>query len=77
LTPHPKTRRFQPENDETRKYFDLCELYGAQHWRAGVNKNPANSLGEKVLAPRHGFEPRLKDLIQDQQVTDSANSAFA
>ena len=47
------------ENDRTRKCFGLCELYGAQQCRDGVNKNPAKSLGEKELAPRHGFEPRF------------------
>jgi hypothetical protein len=39
------------ENDETRKCFGLCELYEAQHWCAGVNKNPANSLGERSWLP--------------------------
>ena len=47
------------ENDENRKCFGLCEIYGAQHCRDGVNKNPAKSLGKKELAPRHGFEPRF------------------
>jgi hypothetical protein len=42
------------ENDRTRKCFGLCEIYGAQQYRDGVNKNSAKSLGEKELAPRRG-----------------------
>lgn len=46
------------ENDRTRKCFGLCELYEAQRRPAGVNKNPANSLGEKELAPQqYHFQP--------------------
>ena len=39
------------ENDRTRKCFGLCEICEAHHRRDSVNKNPANSLGEKELAP--------------------------
>jgi len=39
------------ENGRTRKCFGLCEICEAQHGHAGVNKNPAKSLGEKELAP--------------------------
>src|SRR5512144_3240757 len=47
------------ENGGTRKWFGLCEICAAQHGHAGVNKNPAKSLGENEVAPRHGFEPRF------------------
>ena len=47
------------ENGGTWKWFGVCEICVDDPRRDGVNKNPSNSLGEKELAPRHGFEPRF------------------
>jgi hypothetical protein len=46
------------ENGGTWKWFGVCEIFEDDPRRDGVNKNSPNSLGEKELAPRHGFEPR-------------------
>ena len=47
------------ENGGTWKWFGVCEICEDGQPRDAVNKNPANSLGKKELAPRHGFEPRF------------------
>ena len=39
------------ENDETRKCFGVCEIYGAHHRRGGVNKTWLIRWQEKIWLP--------------------------
>ena len=43
------------ENDRTRKCFGLCELYGAQHCRDGVNNPPGSLIGIKGVGSPGGI----------------------
>ena len=58
------------ENAEERKPPRMFGICGPLPDHDGVKGNRAWKLAEKVVAPRHGFEPQLAQVIWNQQVTD-------